>query len=179
MSASEPTFDRGRPGGWRKLFFKQPIALYRGAGADVMKSRCILLLTTTGRRSGQPRTAGVSFMPMGDNYIVFSGWGVQSDWYRNLLANPDVKLKVGKRTLRATAVPVADPERRRELMRQMRARAGQCGPPNPIRALLKLTGIFDYEAELDLAIKQGGALPVIELIPISGAPQPAGLPSSR
>jgi len=167
MNASEPTFDRGRPGGWRRWFFKAPIALYRDGPAEIMGSRCIMLLTTTGRRSGQPRTSGVSFMPLGDHYIVFSGWGVRSDWYRNLLANPAVTLQVGKRTLRATAVPVADPERRRELMRQMRARAGQCGPPQPIRALLQKAGIFDYEGELDLAIAQGGALPVVELIPTS------------
>jgi deazaflavin-dependent oxidoreductase (nitroreductase family) len=165
MSASEPTFDRGRPGGLRRLFFKAPIALYRDGPGELMRCRCIILLTTTGRRSGQPRTNGVSFMPLGDHFIVFSGWGVRSDWYRNVLANPDVTIQVGNRTLRATAAPVADPERRRELMRQMRARAGQCGPPQPIRGLLKLAGIFDYEAELDLAIKQGGALPVVELIP--------------
>jgi deazaflavin-dependent oxidoreductase (nitroreductase family) len=165
MSASEPTFDRGRPGGLRRLFFKAPIALYRDGPGELMRRRCIMLLTTTGRRSGQPRTNGVSFMPLGDHFIIFSGWGVRSDWYRNVLANPDVTIQVGSRKLRATAVPVADPERRRELMRQMRARAGQCGPPQPIRALLQKTGIFDYEAELDLALKQGGALPVVELIP--------------
>jgi deazaflavin-dependent oxidoreductase (nitroreductase family) len=128
MSESEPTFDRGRPGALQRLFFKAPIALYRDGPGELMRRRCIMLLTTTGRRSGQPRTNGVSYMPLGDHFIVFSGWGVRSDWYRNVLANPEVTAKVGNRTLRATAVPVADPERRRELMRQMRARAGQCGP---------------------------------------------------
>lgn len=165
MSASEPTFNRGRPGALQRLFFKAPTALYRGLPAEVMRSRCVMLLTTKGRRSGQPRTTGVSFMPLGDHYIVFSGWGVQSDWYRNLLANPEVTIQVGKRRLRARAVPVADPQRRQELMRQMRARAGQCGPPQPIRGLLKLAGVFDYEGELELAIRQGGELPVVELIP--------------
>jgi deazaflavin-dependent oxidoreductase (nitroreductase family) len=165
MSASEPTFDRGRPSRWRRLFFKAPIALYRDGPAEIMRHRCVLLLTTTGRRSGLPRTTGVSFMPLDERFIIFSGWGVRSDWYRNLLANPDVTVRVGRRTLQATAVPVADPARRRELMRQMRARAARCGPPNPLRSLLRRTGIFDYEGELDLALAQGDALPIVELIP--------------
>lgn len=178
MGANDPTFDRGRPG-WRRWFFKAPIALYRDGPAEILRSRCVMLLTTTGRRSGQPRTTGVSFMPQGDHYVIFSGWGVRSDWYRNLLANPGVTIQVGNRTLRAKAVPVADPERRRDLMRQMRTRAGQCGPPNPIRAILKRTGIFDYEGELDLALRQGGALPVVELIPEPGNLRAAGASSSH
>lgn len=164
-TGDKPTFDRGRPGFLRRLFFKSPTALYRGPMAEVMRSRCILMLTTTGRRSGLPRTTGVSFMPHGDNFVVFSGWGVRSDWYRNLLANPDVTIRVGGRTMQATAVPVADPARRHGLMEQMRKRSGKCGPPEPVRTVLRVTNVFDYEGELDMALEQGGALPVVELIP--------------
>lgn len=160
-----PTFDRGRPGFLRRLFFKAPTALYRGPVANVMRDRCILMLTTTGRRSGLPRTTGASFMPVGDHFVVFSGWGVRSDWYRNLLANPEVTIRVGGRTTKATAVPVADPDRRQDLMRQMRERSGRCGPPEPMRTVLRATKAFDYEGELDMAIRQGGALPVVEIIP--------------
>jgi deazaflavin-dependent oxidoreductase (nitroreductase family) len=165
MNGNTPTFDRGRPGGLRRLFFKSPVSLYRGPIAEVLRSRCIMLLTTIGRKSGQRRTNGISFMPLGDRYIVFSGWGIRSDWYKNLLVNPEVTIKVGGKTMRATAVPVSDPARRRELMQQMRQRSKQCGPPEPVRTVLSKTGIFDYEAELDLALKQGGELPVVELIP--------------
>lgn len=167
MSASDPTFDRGRPGRLRRLFFRAPIALYRDGIAEILRRRCVMLLTTTGRRSGLPRTTGVSFMPADGHFVIFSGWGVRSDWYRNVLADAEVTIKVGKRELSATAVPVADPARRQELMREMRARSKRCGPPQPIRAILQKTGLFDYEGELDLALRQGGALPVVELIPNS------------
>ncbi len=169
MSELKPTFDRGRPNRLQKLFFRGPIALYRGLPAEIMKSRCVMLLTTTGRRSGQPRTTGVSFMPLDGRYIIFSGWGVQSDWYRNLLANPEATIQMGKKRIPVKAVPVADPERRKALMRQMRARSAQCGPPEPLRTGLRAVGIFDYDAELDMAIAQGEALPVIELIPTSAS----------
>jgi hypothetical protein len=49
----------------------------------------------------------------------------------------------------------------------MRARADRCGPPGPVRWVLKRTGIFDYEGELDMAVRQSGELPVVELFPKS------------
>ena len=103
MNATKPTFDRGRPSWWRRLFFKAPIALYRDGPAEIMRSRCVMLLTTKGRRSGMLRTTGVSFMPFDDRYIVFSGWGVRSDWYRNFLADPNVTIKVGRRRNRSAS----------------------------------------------------------------------------
>jgi deazaflavin-dependent oxidoreductase (nitroreductase family) len=144
---------------------KAPVFLYYGPIADVLRSRCVMLLTTLGRRSGQPRTGGVSFMPLDDHYVVFSGWGVTSNWYRNLRANPEVSIKVGRKQMRATAQVVEDPRRRRELMLQMQARSSGCGPPRPLRPLLKLTGVFDYQGEIDMAVAAGGALPVVEIIP--------------
>jgi deazaflavin-dependent oxidoreductase (nitroreductase family) len=167
MSTNQPTFDRGRPGFLQRLLFKAPIALYRDGIAEIMRRRCVMLLTTKGRRSGLPRTTGVSFMPFQDHFIVFSGWGVRSDWYRNVLANSDVTIRVGTREFAATAVPVDDPARRQELMQQMQARSHRCGPPRLIRGILRRTKVFDYEGELDLALRQGGALPVVELIPKS------------
>jgi deazaflavin-dependent oxidoreductase (nitroreductase family) len=165
MPSTTPTFDRGRPNWWRRLLFKAPVALYRDGPAEIMRRRCVMLLTTTGRKSGLPRTGGVSFMPLEDHFVVFAGWGVRSDWFQNLLANPAVTLQVGRRRIAATAVPVTDPERRRQLMRQMRERSAQCGPPRPIRELLRRTGVFDYDGELELAVAQAGSLPVVELIP--------------
>ena len=144
---------------------KAPVFLYYGPIADLLRSRCVMLLTTLGRRSGRPRTGGISFMPLDDHYVVFSGWGVTSNWYRNLRANPEVSIKVGRKQMLATAHVVEDPERRRALMLQMQARSGGCGPPKPMRPLLKLTGVFDYQAEIDMAVAAGGALPVVEIIP--------------
>jgi deazaflavin-dependent oxidoreductase (nitroreductase family) len=147
------------------VLLKAPALLYRGPFADLFRWRCVLLLTTRGRRSGQPRTGAVSFMPVDDHLVVFSGWGTTSDWYRNVLADPEVEVKVGRIHLAATARVVADPERRAALMRQMADRSGSCGPPKPLRPLLKATGLFDYQGEIDKAVAAGGTLPVVELFP--------------
>ena len=166
---SQPTFDRGRPSRLQRAFFRGPVRLYRGPVASLLGSRCVLMLTTTGRKSGAPRTAGVSFMREGENYVVFAGWGVRSNWYQNLLANPAVSVRVGSRQFAARAVPVADPERRKALMSRMQAESGRCGPPAPVRSILRATRAFDYDAELRLAVQQAGELPVVELVPVASS----------
>jgi deazaflavin-dependent oxidoreductase (nitroreductase family) len=163
--SSEPTFTRKPAGPLLRLFLTVPGLLYRGPIAELLRSRCVLLLTTRGRRSGKPRTTPMSFMPLGDHFIVFSGWGVRSNWYRNVRANPSVQVTVGRRRMRATARLIEDPERRKELMRQMQVRSSGCGPPKPVRPLLKLTGAFDYEGEIRMGMAAGASLPVVEIIP--------------
>lgn len=165
MATSEPTFVRQRPGLLLRLGFKVPRYLYRGPLAELLRTRCVLLLTTTGRKSGLPRTTGVSFMPMDDHYVVFSGFGVRSNWYRNLRANPEVIVQVGRRRWRATAQPVLDPARRRDLMLRMQQRSRNCGPPTFIRPLLRLSRTFDYDAEIRMAVEHANELPVIEIVP--------------
>ena len=165
MTSSEPSFVRSRAKPLLRMGLKAPVLLYRGLLADLFRSRCVMLLTTQGRRSGLARTNGVSFMPMDDHFVVFSGWGINSNWYRNVRANPEVTITVGRRRTRATARVVEDPARRRELMLQMQARSAGCGPPRPMRPLLKLTGAFDYDGEINMAVAAGGSLPVIEIFP--------------
>ena len=104
-------------------------------------------------------------MPIDRHYVVFSGWGVGSDWYRNVRAHPDVFITVGRRRMRATARVVEDAERRRQLMQQMQARSPGCGPPRPARSVLKLLRIFDYEGEIEMAVAAAGSLPVVEMFP--------------
>ncbi|MCK2242074.1 MULTISPECIES: nitroreductase family deazaflavin-dependent oxidoreductase [unclassified Crossiella] len=63
-----------------------------------------LLLTTTGRKSGQPRSVPLLFVPYGEQFIVTgSNWGQQHHpaWSVNLLATPEAQV-----TLRAKNFPV-------------------------------------------------------------------------
>jgi deazaflavin-dependent oxidoreductase (nitroreductase family) len=139
--------------------------MYRGPGAEALRGRCVMLLTTVGRRTHKLRTNAVSFMPSGNNFIVFSGWGIRSAWYRNVLANPEVQIQVGRRHARATATLVPEPERRAQLMLQMQQRSTLCGPPGLVRPVLKALRLFDYEGEIRMAVAQGGDLPVLEIVP--------------
>ena len=124
-----------------------------------------MLLTTTGRKTGRPRTTAISFMPLDDRLVVFSGWGTSSNWYRNVRANPSVTVRVGRRLFQGTAELVPDPERRTQLMLEMQKRSTSCGPPRVTRGILKALRLFDYEGEISLAAAQGPDLPVLEIRP--------------
>jgi deazaflavin-dependent oxidoreductase (nitroreductase family) len=70
-------------------------------------------LTTIGRLSGQPRTVTIWFVHEGGRVYVQAGKDGHTDWYRNLLKNPDVGLDFGKLVLRGRAQPSgADEEER-------------------------------------------------------------------
>jgi deazaflavin-dependent oxidoreductase (nitroreductase family) len=77
-----------------------------------------LLLTTTGRRSGEPRTVPLLYLPDGDDFIVIGsnfGRGAHPAWSANLLANPEATVNVSGRTCPVRAHLAQGPERDRLL----------------------------------------------------------------
>jgi deazaflavin-dependent oxidoreductase (nitroreductase family) len=79
--------------------------------------RVLLLLTTTGAKSGLPRTIPLAFTRDGDRYVIIASKGgspTHPDWYHNLVANPTVTLEVGGETFLARA-RVAEGEERERL----------------------------------------------------------------
>jgi deazaflavin-dependent oxidoreductase (nitroreductase family) len=76
----------------------------------------LLLLTTTGARSGQTRVSPVMYLAEGDRLYVFAskaGAPTHPDWYHNLVAHPEVTVEVGPETVEMTATVIEGPERDR------------------------------------------------------------------
>ncbi|MFI6047500.1 nitroreductase family deazaflavin-dependent oxidoreductase [Nocardia sp. NPDC051321] len=77
----------------------------------------LLLLTTTGAKSGLSRTTPVAYLRDGANLVIIAskaGAPTSPDWYHNLRANPEVTVEVGTETHKATATPITEgPERDR------------------------------------------------------------------
>jgi deazaflavin-dependent oxidoreductase (nitroreductase family) len=76
----------------------------------------VLLLTTTGRRSGQERTVPLTYFEDGDALLVVGSKGGSPrhpDWYLNLGADPEVEVQVGgeHRLLRARTATAEEAER--------------------------------------------------------------------
>jgi deazaflavin-dependent oxidoreductase (nitroreductase family) len=70
----------------------------KGQLSGRMAGRQLLLLTTTGARTGEPRTTVVGYRKSGDIFVVIaSANGAATDpaWYINLLANPNATIEVG------------------------------------------------------------------------------------
>jgi deazaflavin-dependent oxidoreductase (nitroreductase family) len=83
----------------------------------------MLLLTTTGAKTGQKRTNPLVYLPDGDRLVVFAskaGAPDNPDWYHNLRANPEVTVEVGTETHRAKAVIAQGAERDRLYAEQAR-----------------------------------------------------------
>ena len=74
----------------------------------------LLLLHTTGARSGQERVNPVMYLRDGDRYLVFASKGgapSSPDWYYNLKADPDAEIEVGDETIAVRAEEVTGAER--------------------------------------------------------------------
>jgi deazaflavin-dependent oxidoreductase (nitroreductase family) len=75
-----------------------------------------LLLTTTGRKSGEPRTSALIFARDGDDYLVVAsmgGWPTHPSWYLNLQADPHAEIQVKAEHIRVTARTASDDEKPR------------------------------------------------------------------
>jgi deazaflavin-dependent oxidoreductase (nitroreductase family) len=90
-----------------------------GGNVDGMYGNArLLLLTTTGRKSGEPRTMPLVYQSDGDRIIIVAshmGAPKHPDWYHNLVAHPQVTVEIGNETFDAIASVVDDSERERLL----------------------------------------------------------------
>jgi len=86
------------------------LRLYAGGLAPLL-GRFILLLTTTGRKSGLPRTTPLQFEQVDGAYCVGSARGTQADWFRNIRLEPQVTVRVKNHVFDGLAEPVTDPAR--------------------------------------------------------------------
>lgn len=91
------------------------------------KSAPILLLTTVGKRSGQPRVHPLAYTRDGDRYVVIASKGgapTNPDWFVNLVANPEVTVEVGAQRFAARATPAEGDERDRLFQAQAKRMPG-------------------------------------------------------
>jgi deazaflavin-dependent oxidoreductase (nitroreductase family) len=95
-------------------------ALYRLTGGKVggrLRNAPVLLLTTTGRKTGQPRTSPLLYTDAGNNaYMVIASKGGSDQhpfWYLNLQANALAEVTIGRHTLPVRARDAQGEERER------------------------------------------------------------------
>jgi len=105
---------------WNKAIIEE----FRANGGKVggmFEGKPILLLHTTGAKSGKPHLNPVVYTTDGDKLVVIAskaGAPTHPDWYYNLVANPLVTVEVGTEQFQAQAAVVPEPDRTR-LYKQM------------------------------------------------------------
>ncbi len=111
-----------------KLFIKFFISLYtflykltNGGIGGSLSGLNVLLLTTTGRKTGKVRTVPLGYIQDGSNYVIIASNGGQPThpgWFFNVQSNPQVTLQLKDHVLKATA-KVADEDTRKRLWAQV------------------------------------------------------------
>lgn len=125
----------------------QVIEEFRANGGKVsgrFEGAPVLLLHTTGAKSGMERVNPMLYLDLGESRYVFAskaGADTHPQWYRNLVAHSSVMVEVGTETYAATAVPVTGGDRDRIYAEQAR----------------RYPGFADYQA------KTSRVIPVVEL----------------
>ncbi len=92
-----------------RRLMRAPVWLYKARAGALFGSR-ILMLEHIGRKSGAPRYAVLEVVdhPSPDTYIVASGFGRKAQWFRNIQANPQVRVYVGSHAPRHATARVLD-----------------------------------------------------------------------
>ncbi|WP_158887060.1 nitroreductase family deazaflavin-dependent oxidoreductase [Amycolatopsis anabasis] len=98
---------------------QQIIEEFRANGGKVggpFEGATLLLLTTTGAKSGERRVSPVAYLRDGDRLVIiasYAGSPKNPAWYHNLKANPEVTVEIGTETHQAVATEVTGAERDR------------------------------------------------------------------
>ena len=101
----------------QRLFMKGHVSLYRLTSGKVGGGEHLLILTTTGRKSGVERDTPLFFFTDEDRYIIIASNGGAPKhpvWWLNLQSNPQAKIQIDSRVISVTAQQ-ADAEERKRL----------------------------------------------------------------
>jgi deazaflavin-dependent oxidoreductase (nitroreductase family) len=109
----------------------------------------ILLLTTTGRKTGKPHTIGLQYELIDGRYYLGAADGTRADWYRNILKDPAVEIQVGEKNIPATATVICDSEEITDFLMYRLKKS-----PLMIGLILRLDGI---KGKIDRAAIRGYA----------------------
>ncbi|MFD0539881.1 nitroreductase family deazaflavin-dependent oxidoreductase [Actinomadura luteofluorescens] len=110
-------------------------------------------------RLGLPRQVVIEVVQKDERgYVAASGFGPRADWYRNVMASPDVTLQIGGRRVQATASPIPT-EEGGEIMARYAPRH-----PAAARQLCKLMG-FAVDGSAEDYRQVGHHIPFVRFVP--------------
>jgi deazaflavin-dependent oxidoreductase (nitroreductase family) len=119
----------------------------------------LLLLRTRGRRTGLVREAPLSYLVADGAVWVLAGFGRATNWYRNLLVEPEVDVQLPGRRVRCRAEEVEDPAVRLRMAPRLVRASGIPG---------SLIGCNPWTAPAERILEQLDGVPLIRLRPVDG-----------
>lgn len=97
------------PQGLLRVLLRAPLLAYRLGLGDLLNAIHLMVLTTRGRKSGEPRHIPIEYRRHGSKIYLISGWGDRPNWYQNLMIDPLATVQLGGQRYSALADPVTDP----------------------------------------------------------------------
>ncbi len=94
-----------------------------GSVGGMFEGTPLLLLHTTGARTGRERVNPLGYLRDGERLVIFAANGgarTNPDWYHNLVANPEVTVEVGSETTSGVATVLSGDERDRLFAEEVR-----------------------------------------------------------
>jgi deazaflavin-dependent oxidoreductase (nitroreductase family) len=135
------------------------------AGLGKLAGRMVLLLTTTGRKTGKLHTVAVQYEKIADIYYIGAGSGQQCDWYRNTLADSRVTLEIGSTRFTACAEAVIGEEKIADFLAYRLKKH-----PLMVGLILKMDGL-GFRPNHDQLLEYAKSIALIVVTP--DAPNPA------
>lgn len=156
------------------LVFNRRLAapLIRAGGGPLLTTPVagsILLLRTTGRKSGLVREAPLGYTVIDGRVVVVAGYGRGAHWFRNALADPEVEVLLPGALIAGRADEITEPDERRAAFRTLIGSMGVVGR----LTLGDIRGMSD--AEVDTLAQ---AFPILAITPTavrSGPFDPGGI----
>ena len=149
------------PTGFARLLWRMPIGFYKLGLGGLLGERFILL-THTGRKSGIPRQTVlevVRYDKETGKVIIASGFGASSDWYQNILKNPDVTFQLKNKRCKAIARQLSSDEAGAELLNYSQRH------PLAMRELATFMGYSVDGSDADV-LALGRMIPIFSLTPV-------------
>ena len=152
--------DVSSPRGLARLAWRAPIWLYR-IGLGGLLGKRFLLINHIGRKSGKMRQAVVEVVYQDKEtgaFMVASGFGEQADWYKNLMAHPEITIQVGRERIHVHAerLPLS---KATEVFLDYTHRH-----PTALRTLAKILGYQTDGSQEDIQFL-AGVIPIVSFTP--------------
>lgn len=128
----------------------------------------MMVLKTTGRKSGKTRYSPVNYAIMNGNIYCTAGWGHMADWYRNLISNPNIEILLPGGALAGRAEEVGASTERIVALRKVLKAGGFAG---------FMLGVNPYTVSDQKLAEKTKDTPLIRISPCgigSGASDPGG-----
>ena len=144
---------------------KRPPQIAYKLGLGPLIGRVVLLLTTTGRKSGLARVTPLQYEDVDGDFYIGSARGDQADWFQNILADPSVEVQIKERRFETLAEPVTDIERIADFLELRIQRR-----PRMIPGIMRFEGLPKNHTRADLeGFAAGKALVILRPLETEGS----------